>query len=332
MMEGILVCAAPHCLKSFLKKTDFESHIHANHADLLNPNSQKDGNESEAPTAKKPAASDSTVQAPLRQVFSPGSNPQVQEDRPIRPQLRDQPPPRPLIQPKPTQPFYGQMPNFTSDPQPDSSRPPGFDGPGSMNRFPQPLDTAGSQQQGILSEAPYPDFSMNPQQPPGFAVPINSNLVMGPPSFSYPPFAPDGSQQIYIAPSIPEGGTEQGSLLGFPPGPTMGMNVAEMYPRPWSVGPNGVPFDSSMMMNQGMLDAQGRIGFFQGDYGRNQGVSPSNMSHPQPMQVGNAVDYRDGKGILAPQPLPPPPPPRPRDGRGFGWQHEKRDSFGSGQD
>lgn len=333
MMEGIFVCAAPHCLKSFLKKTEFESHIHANHADLLNPNPQKDGNESEAPSAKKPAASDSTVQAPPRPVFSPSSNSQVQdrEDKAHRPQPRDQPPHWPVIQPKPAQPFFGQMPNHPSDP--DNSRPPGFDVPGPMNRFPQPgLDAPSGPQQGILSEAPYPVFSMNPQQPPNFAIPINSNIVMAPPPFSYPPFAPDGAQQLYVTPAAPEGGTEQGSLLGFPPGPTGGMNFAEMYPRPWNVGPNGVQFDPSMMMNQGMSDSQGRVGFFQGDYGRNQGVSPSSMPHPQPMQGGNAMDSRDGKGILAPQPLPPPPPPMPRDGRGFGWQHDKRDSFGSGQD
>ncbi|KAF3538056.1 hypothetical protein F2Q69_00018256 [Brassica cretica] len=28
MMEGIFICAAPHCLRSFLKKPDFEAHVH----------------------------------------------------------------------------------------------------------------------------------------------------------------------------------------------------------------------------------------------------------------------------------------------------------------
>ena len=65
MMEGILICAAPHCLKSFLKKADFESHIQDSHSDLLRPNAEKeDGNESETQSVRQFTASDSTLRGP----------------------------------------------------------------------------------------------------------------------------------------------------------------------------------------------------------------------------------------------------------------------------
>ena len=77
MMEGILICVAPHCLKSFLKKADFESHIQDSHGSLLRPNADKeDGNESEAQSVRQSTASDSTARGPQRPVFSPGSNSQ----------------------------------------------------------------------------------------------------------------------------------------------------------------------------------------------------------------------------------------------------------------
>nr|AFK41930.1 unknown [Medicago truncatula] len=108
VMEGILICAAPHCLKSFLKRVDFESHIHEFHADLLRPNADKeDGNESGAQSVRQPTASDSTARGPLRQVFSPGSNSHDLEDRTRRQPPRDQAPSRPAMQQKP--PFFGQQ-------------------------------------------------------------------------------------------------------------------------------------------------------------------------------------------------------------------------------
>uniref|UniRef100_A0A5B6ZP24 RING-type E3 ubiquitin transferase n=1 Tax=Davidia involucrata TaxID=16924 RepID=A0A5B6ZP24_DAVIN len=382
MMEGIFICAAAHCLKSFLKKTEFESHIHETHADLLQPITEKeDGNESEAVSAKQSTASDSTAWAPLRPVFSPNSNSQVhdREDKARRPQPRDQPTPRPIIQPKPLPPLFGQIQNYPSELPPDNNRPQGFDRPGPQNRFhQQSFDTHGALQQESSqsldrqqSDNPFPEYAlMHAHQPPNFAVPVNTNPVLAPPPFSYPPFPPEGAQPFYGAPydmtlpdTAPEVGSEQGSLLGFPPGPAGGVNFSESYPRPWNMAPVGVPFEHSPA-SQGigdgfanMSDSQGRVAFFQGDYGRNQGVLPSNLPHPlanrvmEPVQGGNAMDPRDGKGILAPQPLPLPPPPPPppphlsqlkrgkfyssdmsRDGQGFGWQHEKRDSFGSGQD
>ncbi|KAJ9565415.1 hypothetical protein OSB04_001381 [Centaurea solstitialis] len=156
MMEGIFVCAAPHCLKSFLKKTDFESHVHAVHSDLVNSNTQKDGNESEAASAKKPTTSDSTVQAPTpRPLLQDG------DDRSQRSQPLVRPPP--LMQ--------------QQQPKPMDNRPAhGFDG------------------QTIMSQSPYPEYPMTALQPPNFVVPVNPN-VMGPASFSQPLYvSPQGQE------------------------------------------------------------------------------------------------------------------------------------------
>ncbi|KAI3830297.1 hypothetical protein L1987_04435 [Smallanthus sonchifolius] len=142
MMEGIFICAAPHCLKSFLKKTDFEAHVHAIHSDLVNSNPKKDGNESEATSTKKPTTSDSTVQAPVPRPAQDGEDrtQQSQPPTPIRPLMQPSPNP-PIAFDGPT-PMHVQQPNF--DYPVAVLQPPGFVvpvnpnvmGPGS---FGQPL-------------------------------------------------------------------------------------------------------------------------------------------------------------------------------------------------
>ncbi|KAJ9185316.1 hypothetical protein P3X46_004965 [Hevea brasiliensis] len=372
MMEGIFICAAPHCLKSFLKRSKFESHIHENHTDLLQPNSEENGNESEVQSTKQHSASDSTVRASSRLVI-PGSNSQFldSEDKAHRQQPREQPS-RPMMQPRP--PYFGQAQNYSSDPQPDSNRPPGIDRPGIQNHFQQSMQGGPQQesnqfsdkQQGNLSETPIPEYPpMHPIQSPNFVVPMNSNPLMTP-QYGLPPFQPEGAQPFYGAPyemgqmarpdSDPEVGAEQGSLLGFPPGPAGGVNFMSNYPQPWNSGPtSGGQAIPDGFPNRS--DSRGNAAYYQGDYGRNPGVVP--MIPPPPPSAnkgmeaaqGGTMDSRDGKGILAPQPFPhppPPPPPLPHlshpkggkyyagdmdlEGQGFGWQHENRDGFGSGQE
>ncbi|MCD7448773.1 hypothetical protein HAX54_045987 [Datura stramonium] len=378
LMEGIFICAAPHCLKSFLKKNEFESHIHENHSDLLHQPAEKDGNISESASARKPAASESTVQAPPRPIFSPSSGSQShdREDKAHHSQTRDQQPTRPVMQPKP--PFTGSIQNHPLEQQSDSNPPPGFERPGMQNRLPQQgFDAQGSlrpdpgnfpdKQQGIMGSSPFPEYPMHMPQPHGFAVPMSSNPGLAP-QFGYSQFAPDGAQPFYGAASFemprpdstpPEMGSEQGSLLGFPPG------AAGNYPRPWNMGQPVGPFEpaAGQPPSDGFVNAadpQGRAVFFQGDYGRNAGVMPSNLPPPPSSanrgleggQNSNSMDTRDSKGILMPQPMSlPPPPPLPHhmsqlqrgggrhysgdashDGQGYGWQHEKRDNFGSSQD
>lgn len=380
-MEGIFICAAPHCLKSFLRRTEFESHIHESHADLLQPNAEKeDNNESEVQIAKQ-ATSDSTARAPLRPVFSPGSNSQLhdREDKARRQQIREQSLPRPSIQPKPPQGF-GQVQNSPSESQLDS-RSQGFERPGPHNLSQQQnFDSLGTpkqesgqysdKQQGILSDSPFGEYPpMHSIQPPNYMMPVNSNQMMNPPiPFGYAPFPVDGPQPYYGAPfeiarqdSAQEVGSEQGSLLGFRPGSAGNMNFPGNYPQPWNAGQASVPFEpqqGSQGVQDGFTntsDSQGKVLFYQGEFGRNPGglainTPPPSANKPMdPSPVGNAMDPRDGKGILAPQPMPlPPPPPLPphlsqhkrkyhsgdigRDGQGFGWQYENRENFGTGQD
>ena len=352
-MEGIFICAAPHCLKSFLKRSEFESHIHENHADLLKPNADKeDGNEIEANSAKQSTASESTVRGPLRPLISPGSNsqPQERDEKFHRQQSRDQP--RSGMQQKQT-PSFGQNQNNTSESQQDSGHSQGFDRHGPHGRFPpQNFDAQGAphqdasqfpeKQQGILSDTPYSQYPpLQPIPPPNYVVPANSNPMLTPPlPFGYPPFPIEGAQQYYNTPyevsrqdTAAETGSEQGSLLGFPPGAAGGMNFSATYPQSWNTAQAGIPYEHA--------------GGGQEDYRRSPGRMPVNSS------AGNAMDIRDGKGILAPQPLiqlPPPPPPPPymshnkrgkfysgdmdHDGQSLGWQNDShsRDSFGSGQD
>lgn len=311
MMEGIFICAAPHCLKSFLKRSDFESHIQESHADLLQPNAEKeDNNESEVQSVRQSVASESTLRAPPRPGFSPGSNSELNDrDDKTRRQTREQSLPRPSIQPKLQ--ASGQVQTNSLEPQADP-RLQGFDRPGPHNLFQQQnFDSVGAQkqesgrftdkQQGF-GETPFPEYPpMHPIQPPNYMVSVNSNPMLNPPmSYGYPPFPVDGSQPFYSSAldvahqDTSDIGPEQASLMGFPQGSLGSMNMSVNFPQ------------------------------------------------------GKVMDPRDNKGILAPQPmsLPPPPPTLhlsqhrrnfyssdiSRDGQGFGWQQENRESFGSGRD
>lgn len=174
---------------------------------------------------------------------------------------------------------------------------------------------------------------MHYPQPPNLAVPYNLY------SLQAPPFAPGGAQPLYGGPMVQSDsatvvGSEQGSLLGLPPGPASGLSFSERYSQPWNTGPVDVPF-------------------FQGGSGY-PGVLPSNLPTPYSTHKGmelaqaeNSMGPRDGKGTFAPQSLwfqPPPPLPPPHmsqpkqgnffprnDGQGFPWQNEKHDDFGNSQ-
>ncbi|XP_022743612.1 LOW QUALITY PROTEIN: E3 ubiquitin-protein ligase ZNF645-like [Durio zibethinus] len=366
MMEGIFICAAPHCLKSFLKKTEFESHIHESHAELLQPNADKeDGKESEVQSAKQPTGSDSTVRGPPRPANSPGSNPQLHdiEDKVRWQQPREQMPLRPMM------PMgFGQLQNYPSGPQLDNNHPPGFDRSGPLNHFQQGFDRQGTpqpessqfsdKQQGLLSENQFSEYPhMHSMQPPNFVTSMNSNPMLNP--YGVPPFPTDGAQSFYGAPyemarpsSAPDVGSEQGSLLGFPSGPLGAVNYPAAFPQSWNGGQPGVHFEASP---GGHLVGDG-FANYQGDYRRNPGGLP--MIPPPPtakkgmeaVQGSNAIDPRDGKGIIDTTPtevLAPAPLPHHmsqlkrgkfhsgdigRDGKGFGWQQENLNGFAGSQD
>ncbi|GLJ17876.1 hypothetical protein SUGI_0312700 [Cryptomeria japonica] len=58
MLEGIFICAAPHCLKSFLKRMDFELHLIEIHSDLLQCIAEKDDLNEKDVMKVRPVSSD----------------------------------------------------------------------------------------------------------------------------------------------------------------------------------------------------------------------------------------------------------------------------------
>ncbi|KAF9601158.1 hypothetical protein IFM89_017106 [Coptis chinensis] len=237
MMEGIFICAAPHCLKSFLKKSEFETHIHETHADLLQSNIEKeDGNESDTFNMPRPssmdftmsrassidahakqsiAADSSTARTPARTAFSPNSNSQPHDldDRTRPSQPRDQPPQKsPIIQPK-QPPFYARPPNYPLDLQSENIPSPVFDRAGPYNRFHnqqnfdmqagphqrRDSDQNPDKQQGIISELPSSEYLQHPLQQPNFVVPVNTNQRLAPPAYNFSPFPAEGAHMFYNA-------------------------------------------------------------------------------------------------------------------------------------
>lgn len=323
MMEGIFICAAPHCLKSFLKKSEFESHIHETHADILQPNVEKSMNEVDASnnqrlsldshkqSSQQPESS--TARAPSRPAFSPSSDFQLQDfdERTRRYPSRDQPSAKPQLQPK-LSPFPGRPSYQPNDQLLDNNPPQGFDKPSqnwynhgqgfeNQSNFQYP---PADKQTGIPQESPIPTYPpVQPLQQPSFQLPMNANQAPPPaPSYSYP-IPPEGLQSYYNAPyemqrpeSMPQSGPDQGSVLGFPPAQAAGLaSFPEGFPRPWGMGYMNVPFNA-LTMGQGI---------------------PEGFANPTDSHSGSA-EQNDGKGVLASVPLQmplsmplPPPPPLP---------------------
>ncbi|XP_075517287.1 E3 ubiquitin-protein ligase HAKAI homolog isoform X2 [Primulina tabacum] len=94
---GVFICAMPYCLKSFLGKTEFESHINKNHASN-HPNKKQDGNYP-------------TFSATPGAVFSPLAATQFHdpEDESQHTQFRDLPPSNSAMHPMTMQQFPEQL-------------------------------------------------------------------------------------------------------------------------------------------------------------------------------------------------------------------------------
>uniref|UniRef100_A0A7N0ZY57 RING-type E3 ubiquitin transferase n=1 Tax=Kalanchoe fedtschenkoi TaxID=63787 RepID=A0A7N0ZY57_KALFE len=192
MMEGIFICGAAHCFKSFLKKTEFNSHILENHRDLLQPNADKEERkDSEVGRSSKLTQSDSTVQMSIRPAFSPSSNAQS-NDMSRHQQALELQLPGAFFQQRPQGPplFFGHIPNLLPQPQVE---------------FP----------------------ALHVQQPPNYPMLVNSNnLVPHHPSLPYPSYPAQDSHPFYkthyeiLPPPIPstDAGSGQGSVHGFPMG------------------------------------------------------------------------------------------------------------------
>ncbi|OQU91575.1 hypothetical protein SORBI_3001G207500 [Sorghum bicolor] len=135
MMEGIFICAAPMCLKSFLKKADFEFHVPDVHANLLQTNQEKEEerNESDAPNISRASAGDTQRQSQMPEMSTARAPPRsgVSQDREERSryhQSREQTPLRPPTLSKPPS-FHGRHSYPPGDAQAENNPPQGFDRP-----------------------------------------------------------------------------------------------------------------------------------------------------------------------------------------------------------
>lgn len=352
MMEGIFICAAPHCLKSFLKNSEFEAHIYDNHADLLESNVVKEGvNESDAFNGTRASSTDahakqsvgadaSTARTLPRTGFSSNSLSQSHDpdEKAHHTQTRDQPPlTTSTIQPTPP-PYYGRNPNYPPEGQSENNTAPVFDRRGPYNRFhnQHKFDMQGSplhrsdsdqlmnKQRGISSEFPFANYSPQSQQLPNYVVPVNTNQGR-PAAYNTTPVPLEGAQQFYNAhyettrldmpsESGPGPGPGHGSLLGFPPAPAGGNSFPGNYPPQWNMGP-GIPFDQ-IPASRGMSESYANQSDSQGGtayFQGDYGRMPGGISlNPLMPPMGSASDNNDQKGSMPPQPRPPPPPPLPR--------------------
>ncbi|ONK73718.1 uncharacterized protein A4U43_C04F34540 [Asparagus officinalis] len=278
LMEGIYICGAPHCLKSFLRRSDLEAHINEAHADLIRPNIEKEeANDNNALNTAKPSSTDaqkqsqqpevSTARAPPKpSAFSPSANSQDQdrEERARRHQSRD-PSPRPQLQPNPPQ-FQNQQQTQTSD-FPAENQP--------QNWFPQPPTL--------------PPFQQNPDQ-----FPMNYPLP-------YPvQFPTDGSQPLYNVPQD----SNQGSVLGVQPSPSAIGGFPNNLSQQWAMGFMSVPLQPLHMNNPQFLQGEGMTinPQIQGKESDQQPppplplTPPPALAHQQQQQINRNRDFPPGFG------------------------------------
>ncbi|CAD5191021.1 E3 ubiquitin-protein ligase HAKAI homolog [Musa acuminata AAA Group] len=340
MMEGIFICAAPNCLKSFLKQSDFESHIREAHADLQS-NTKEGGTETEASASSINSCKQLLLQetsiagAPPMSGFSPSTNPQnhYRDERTRHQQSNDHPfsvvplhlKPMPFNGPQQRQPGDIQADN---NPHPNSwvNQPQSFLGQaGSQNR--QVSDQLLSEKQGNAFQSSSSNYP--PSQPPllpNYQLSINSNQAVVPhAAFSYAHHSTKGSEQYYNAPyeiphtqQVPTGGPAEGSVLGPSPASAGMPSFPGSALCLWGSGQMIVPLNQHFMRAQGVperymnvTDSQGRIQSMQGDGRQISGgwlLNHSQVGQPSQLQGVSAV-HSDSKGVLAQQvPLPPPQP------------------------
>ncbi|KAG9450997.1 hypothetical protein H6P81_010962 [Aristolochia fimbriata] len=339
MLEGIYVCAAPHCLKSFLKKQDFESHIHQNHAHLLQRSNaaavDKEGSNTELPASSSVAVGNASdafhgkhhQQPPLppgdsqprQAVFSPTSNSQhTHEDKARR--YHQSSPREPSVaggSPMPNPTFYGHHPNQTlpSEPQRNDTQQyqQGFDRQPPFNTnanwFPLQHQSIDYHQGGSVGH-----FGRNTDRFPDKHPPVQPESSPLP---EYPLMS--SHQQQQQPPNFP------GPANMNTPGPPLMIPFGYHAP-PYGVGATQMPPSESLAgAGQGLAggygnsladsksgglgpQGQGTPSYYQGDYGWGPGGGKAGPDTPS---GSGTAEYHDGKGLLAPMPLPFPPPHPP---------------------
>ena len=318
MMEGIFICAAPMCLKSFLKKAEFMSHVPEAHANLLQTNTEKEErNEPDAPNISRASGGDaqrqsqmpeiSTARAPPRRGVSPTSSSHMQEredrSRYHQSREREHTPLRPPMLSKPPS-FHGRH-YPPGDTQSENNTPQGFDRPyswahdGTPGATPlrQEPDHGTQDKQQVMPNSPFMFSPMHPHQQ-NFMMHMNMNQPLIPnASFSYP-VQQDGNPQYFSAPfqmQLQDAGSDQGSA-----------SVPEGLQRPWGMGLMGNPSQGG-----------GGMAFMPAGFG----MMPDSSMNPgmQGRDFQGQADRGDGRGIQEQLPmvmqmqmsLPPPPPTQP---------------------
>ncbi|KAL5231474.1 hypothetical protein ABZP36_030250 [Zizania latifolia] len=276
MMEGIFICAAPMCLKSFLKKAEFESHVPEFHANLLQYPDNEERNETDAPNISRASGRDtqrqsqmpemSTARAPPRPGVSPTSSSHVQEreDRYRYHHSRDPTPQRPPMQARPPS-FHGRHSYPPGDTQTENNLPQGFDLPYNWTPDNAPGATPVHQEsehgtqdkQQVMPNAPFM-FPQIPHHQPNFMMPMNMNQpLMSNTSFNYP-LQQDGNPQFFSSfpMQLPDIGLD--SVSGVQPAPPGPLGFPKELQRPWGMGLMGNPFQS-MPLGQGMAEGGGDL-------------------------------------------------------------------------
>ncbi|XP_068641380.1 E3 ubiquitin-protein ligase HAKAI homolog [Aristolochia californica] len=324
MLEGIFICAAPHCLKSFPNKSDFEAHIHQNHAHLLQRSKaaaiDKEGNDTELPVSdtlhsklqQQPPLLPGDSQ-PRQAVFSPTANSQhTYEDKTRRyHQSSPREPPAAGGVPLPNPTFYGRHSNqpLPSELQRNENHQyqPGFDRqpPFNHNWFPQHQSV--EYQQGGTAGHYGRNADRFPDKHPG-VLQESSSLPEYPLMISH--------QQQPQPPNIlgPANMNLSGPPLVMPFGyhaPPYGVGVTQMPPSDSLAaagqGLTGVYGNSMTDTKPGGPgpQCQGTPSYYHGDYGWFPG---GGKAGPDASTGSGSAEYSDGKALQAPMPLPVPLP------------------------
>ncbi|KAG6532775.1 E3 ubiquitin-protein ligase HAKAI homolog [Zingiber officinale] len=254
LLEGIFICAALHCLKSFFKQADLVAHIHEVHSDLIQSNTKKEAihSHSSTDTHKQSIMQEtSTARAPPQPGFSVGTNYQQQnrDERTHSQQFNDYP----------STVEVQHLRLMQSD-----NLPQGSDKSNAwMNLSQDLMSQAGPQIQQVSNQSFAQNHGVNLLQPPlqpNYQLPVNHNQAILPPAAVSYPLSADGSQQFYgmhyqlpNPEQLQTGGPVQGSALGFSPAPGGIATFAGNGPRPWFTGQMVVPMDPSVILTQGTL-------------------------------------------------------------------------------
>lgn len=234
VLDGIFICGAPRCLRSFIKRQDFQLHVKEAHADLIETADDREKMRQEVDSQKGAASSEQQGQPQALSRSSSGVHLPLQEQKSgsLQPQTSESQPAKGVQQKITTPPFtldekHTRNPEFEYQKQQQSH----MDRPRRQRHERQQMDEPHFEEQNLhldmqqVHQAPQQQplqHSILPAPQPG--IPVFSPQPYPPP---YPNMQQEvmGMQPIYPIYQMPPAG---GHLLPSPPLPP---------PRP----PSGAP-------------------------------------------------------------------------------------------